>query len=312
MTTTKTHSGDGTGAGNDTGKSAGPSASDGSIIIGARPSPELSELLFSIDTLSIDAVHPADSTTQAAGTHSNQGELPTPKTPTTDALTGMPDKSNQDVKVVHANLTEEEKSRRNLLAEASRYISNSNPAEPLDDFPERGSLVYRQIAYIKLFNTITSSDYPLSEESYNELGRSKGILSTLAQTPHWEKVQTQPIWSQYLAYTRADTERDEAKDPADIAARNEAKMAAAAIKEQLVGQTVEEYDPHFGDCGSFKVGDVHASKSLVRIIGRSMDDDRRVWEADVKVLTFIVPQGGPKGGRVQVSNAYGSTLTVTD
>jgi hypothetical protein len=47
------------------------------------------------------------------------------------------------------------------------------------------------------------TDHPISEETYNTLGRSAGIIATLTEIPNWFKIINHPEWSSNISISQA-------------------------------------------------------------------------------------------------------------
>lgn len=299
MKTNTTASGDGTnsGTGKDSiGKHGGPDAHNNSFIVSARLSPELAKLNFSIDTHSANAHPSATARERFASNASNDRAQPTGAT-NVGGESARADASELEqrytTRISKPPLTEEQQGRFERMMDACAFISNKRPAEPLENFPERGQLEYRRIAWIKVYNAATGGNLPISEETYNRLGRSRGIGRTLVDDAYWGKVQVHSDWARYLELVEPWAK---------------AREYAQHIKGELLGKTVDEYDVTFGSCGGFRVQEVKAKNAIVQIIGQSIDGRLRQWEGNVAVLSLARLHGTLR----EISNRYGSTLKVVD
>lgn len=183
-------------------------------------------------------------------------------------------------------LTEEQQGRYRLLRDASRYISNRNPAESLDNFPERGELQYRQLSVIKLYNETLGTNLPVSQNTHRELGGDKAILTALVDDAHWDTIRKESSWNKYVDYA-------------------EARVIAGDLASRLVGKIVTERDISFGVEQKYTVTQVAASGTMITIQGIGQDQSPQTWSGDLKVLTT-----SSSGGQLLISNRYGSELSA--
>lgn len=189
-------------------------------------------------------------------------------------------------KVEQTQLAKELEARAKLLGDAARYISNRNPAVPLDQFPERGRLLFRQISLIQLYNAVTGGKLPINEHSYDNLGRSRGIIRTLVSDQYWDATQSQESWKRKLKSA-------------------EACIIAQELNEKLAGRIATEADCHFGSANAFCVDKVKSKGQSIEITGATPDGKPRSWSIDVSLLEITWHEK-----KVTISGQYLGTLEV--
>jgi serine/threonine protein phosphatase PrpC len=203
-------------------------------------------------------------------------------------------------------LTEEHTARRDLLLEASTFISNRNPAEPLEQFPERGELCYRQIAIIKLYNAVVDADLPISEDSYNRLGRAAGICTTLTNDHYWPKTSQQSQWKDYLEQVRrklaresqnAEPARQEQLEGHLPSIDREMVAAPAQVADVKIGVAVDNHRPRYGQedrhlVRSFPTMDSEQAIEYLRHTVTRMDEVTKNNDAGSTFTGVIVTKDG--------------------
>jgi hypothetical protein len=131
--------------------------------------------------------------------------------------------------------------RRNAVGDALSFISKRFPEG--SNYPEKGGLNYRQVRYIEVANEVTGVARPISEATYNELNRSKGIIDLLATDSNWEKTLQSSIGSSIANLSRPATSKVAHSNPVVNVSQTEVDQVSKTLAGKFVGTRLSLSEP---------------------------------------------------------------------